>query len=61
MLILCCVVLLAAQLLFTAPKLLLTEAERVRLDEAPDSVFYATPRMMQHAAAEDLEALAGTC
>lgn len=34
---------------FSAPKMVLSDAERQRLDEAPDAQFYATPRMMQHA------------
>lgn len=32
-----------------APKLVLTDADRRRLDESPDADFYGTPRMMQHA------------
>lgn len=43
--------------LLRAPKLVLSEAERARLDEAPDTVFYATPRTMQHAEPQLIDAL----
>jgi hypothetical protein len=42
-----------------APKLILTDDERRRLDESPDASFYATPRMMQHIDEAAVEALTG--
>jgi hypothetical protein len=44
-------------MLAAAPKLVLSDAERARLDEAPDTVFYATPRIMQHAEPQFIDAL----
>jgi hypothetical protein len=40
-----------------APKLILSDAERQRLDDSPDAAFYSTPRMMQHADDDFIEAL----
>lgn len=45
--------------LSAAPKLILSDAERQRLDESPDGQFYNTPRMMQHADDSFLQALTG--
>ncbi|KAF6255779.1 hypothetical protein COO60DRAFT_1462029 [Scenedesmus sp. NREL 46B-D3] len=42
-----------------APKLILTAAERTRLDESPDAAFYASPRTMQHAGPQFIAALTG--
>eukprot|EP00775_Hariotina_reticulata_P008339 gene8339-8524_t len=39
------------------PKLLLADSERTKLDNNPDTWFYCTPRMMQHADPELLAAL----
>jgi hypothetical protein len=46
-----------ALLLPSAPKLILSSAERQRLDDSPDAAFYSTPRMMQHADDDFIEAL----
>lgn len=40
-----------------APKLILSDAERQRLDDSPDATFYSTPRMMQHADDDFIKAL----
>ncbi|WIA34988.1 hypothetical protein OEZ86_013268 [Tetradesmus obliquus] len=45
--------------LLRAPKLVLTDAERARLDESPDAGFYAAPRTMQHAEPQFIAALTG--
>lgn len=46
-------------LLPPAPKLVLTDAERARLDESPDAGFYAAPRTMQHVEPQFITALTG--
>lgn len=42
-----------------APRLLLSDADRQRLDPSPDGAFYATPRMMHHTDAAWRAQLAG--
>jgi hypothetical protein len=48
-----------ARLLPAAPKLILTDPERRRLDESPDAAFYASPRTMQHAEPQFIAAVTG--
>uniref|UniRef100_A0A383VHU0 Methyltransferase type 11 domain-containing protein n=1 Tax=Tetradesmus obliquus TaxID=3088 RepID=A0A383VHU0_TETOB len=45
--------------LLRAPKLVLTDAERARLDESPDAGLYAAPRTMQHVEPQFIAALTG--
>jgi hypothetical protein len=49
----------ACCLLRAAPKLILTEPERRRLDESADAAFYASPRTMQHAEPQFIAAVTG--
>jgi len=42
---------------WSGPKLLLTDSDRAKLDSNPDTLFYRTPRMMQHADPEALTAI----